>query len=121
MDISLYDADDSPSMGSDANSKILTDTLTEICKIYSLANETGVKAVRYLNHRRGKGNVKVDDVLEVVKRCAHTGLTRIGTELHRRILNDLVLKPKVDMSKPLLVMIVTDGTVSFYDLSCFEG
>lgn len=98
-------------MGSKVNEEILTNTLNEICKIYSLANKTGIKAVRYLNHRQGKGNVGLTDVKEVIRRCAHTGVTRIGTELHRRVLGDLVLNPKVPMIKPLLIMIVTDGTV----------
>lgn len=98
-------------MGSDVNKIILTDTLNEICKIYSLANKTGIKSVRYINQRRGKGNVGVANIQEVIGRCAHTGVTRIGTELQRRILDDFVLKPKVPMIKPVLVMIVTDGTV----------
>lgn len=102
-------------MGSKDNEKILTNTLGEICKIYSLANETGIKAIRYLNNRKGKKDVGLKDVAEVVSRCAHTGVTRIGTELHRRVLGGFVLKPEVPMNKPLLVMIVTDGTVRFYD------
>lgn len=104
-------------MGSKANGEILTNTLNEICKIYSLANETGIQSVRYLNHRQGKGNVGLKDVKEVISRCAYTGVTRIGTELHRRVLSTLVLNPKVPMSKPLLVIIVTDGTVRYYDIT----
>lgn len=104
-------------MRSEVNANILTNTLNEICKIYSLANETGIKAIRYLNNRKGKKDVKVEDVGEVVRRCAHTGVTRIGTELHNRVLSSFVLGPGVTMSKPLLVMIVTDGTVRCYDIT----
>lgn len=113
IDILLCDADDSPSMGKPEHKRILTNTMKEICKIYSLANNDGIKAVRFLNHRQGKKNVKLDGVSDVMGRCAHTGLSRIGTELHRKVLDSLVLR--ADMSKPLLIIIVTDGTVRLQD------
>lgn len=103
-------------MGKPEHKRILTNAMKEICKIYSLANDSGIKAVRFLNHRQGKKDVKLSDVPVIMDRCAHTGLSRIGTELHRRVLDSLVLK--ADMSKPLLVIIVTDGTVRLQDSLC---
>lgn len=106
------DTDDSTSMGSDTNKETLKRTLTEICEIYNLANHTGIKAVRYVNNLRGKKNVSTAaDVEEVVNRCAHVGVSRIGTELHKRIILDFVLKP--GMVKPLLVIIIANGTVRY--------
>lgn len=103
-------------MGRREHKRILANTMKEICKIYSLANTDGIKAVRFLNHRQGKKNVKLSGVSDVMGRCAHTGLSRIGTELHRRVLDTLVIKAA--MSKPLLVVIVTDGTVRLRDYLC---
>lgn len=106
------DTDDSTSMGTDTNKETLKRTLTEICEIYNLANHTGIKAVRYVNNLRGKKNVSTAaDVEEVVNRCAHVGVSRIGTELHKRIILDFVLKP--GMVKPLLVIIIANGTVRY--------
>lgn len=104
--------DDSASMGSDMNKETLKKTLTEICDIYKLANKSGIKAVRYVNHTRGKKDVVTAlDLEEVVKRCAPVGVSRIGTELYKRIILDFVLKPKIEMVKPLLVIIIASGTV----------
>lgn len=113
-------ADDSNSMGSDENKETLKKTLTEICDIYRLANKNGIKAVRYVNNARGKKNVVTPQhVEEVVKRCARVGVSRIGTELHKKIILDFVLKPDPAMAKPLLVIIIANGTVrrcDIYDL-----
>jgi hypothetical protein len=122
MDLSvltLYDLviliDDSTSMGSTRNVETLKKTLEQICQIYSLANPTdGIKSIRFINHHKGKGKVKKENVDEVVSRCSHVGVTRIGTELHRKVLIPFVLGSKekmITMTKPLLVMVITDGTV----------
>lgn len=108
-------------MGSDMNKETLKKTLTEICDIYKLANKNGIKAVRYVNNVRGKKNVVTAlDLEEVVRRCARVGVSRIGTELHKRIILDFVLKLEPAMVKPLLVIIIANGTVylpnSYYPL-----
>lgn len=114
------DKDDSTSMGSNTNKETLKKTLTEICDIYNLANHTGIKAVRYVNNLRGKKDVSTAaDVEEVVNRCAHVGVSRIGTELHKRIIVDFVLKPV--MVKPLLVIIIANGTVRYWNPSLDLG
>lgn len=97
-------------MRSHTNKEILKKTLTEICDIYNLANDTGIKSVRYVNSSRGKKDVSTaPDIEEVIKRCASIGLSRIGTELHKKIVLDFVLKP--GMVKPLLVIIIASGKV----------
>jgi len=122
MDLSvltLYDIviliDDSTSMASKGNIETLKNILKQICQIYSLANPTdGIKSIRFINHHKGKGKVKIENVDEVVGRCSRVGVTRIGTELHRKVLIPFALGSKektVAMTRPLLVMVITDGTV----------
>jgi hypothetical protein len=87
--------------------------LQQVADIYTLANPSGIKSVRFLNHRQGKANVKKEDVPGVIGRCAWIGLTMMGSELRRKILLPFVLKDVAAMKKPLLVMIITDGQVRF--------
>lgn len=89
--------------------EVLKLTLEAIIGVYILANPTGLKSVRYINHRQGKRDVVQADVPEIISRMSGTGVSRIGTELHRRILDDLVLKR--EMTRPLLVIVITDGQV----------
>ncbi|KAI5851644.1 hypothetical protein DFP73DRAFT_629072 [Morchella snyderi] len=116
--LTLYDMvvliDDSSSMKLQENAKriaTLERTLQQIADIYTLANPTGIKSVRFLNHRQGKGNVKKEDVPAVIGRCAWIGLTMMGSELRRKVLQPFVLKDITALKKPLLVMIITDGQV----------
>lgn len=111
-------------MASGESTKTLRNTLKEIVQIYNLANENGIKSIRFINHHKGKGNVKLGDLENVVDRCSRVGVTRIGTELHRKILIPFALgskEKKVTMTKPLLVMVITDGTVSLYIKHCFSS
>lgn len=126
--------DDSTSMGSKENIETLKKTLEQILEIYSLANipkganaTDGIKSVRFINHRQGKGKFKNEHLDEVVNRSSYVGVTRIGTELHRKVLLPFVLGEKlrpVTMTKPLLVIVITDGTVrsliSWYDFWTLE-
>lgn len=88
----------------------LEHTLDEITKIYDLANNTGIPSVRFFNFKRGKKNVTNNKVAELFKDRIYQGTTMIGTALETRVLKPFVFGK--NMEKPLLVMCVTDGTVS---------
>ena len=106
--------DDSDSMINEENGKRketliqFIDHITEIC---SMANESGISALRFMNSRGGKKNWtgKSKDYLD---HHSYGGVTRIGTELKKKILDKYAIG-NPNQSKPLLVLIVTDGTVCF--------
>jgi hypothetical protein len=107
--------DDSSSMKYDEGGKrqdTLKQVLSEVASIYSLARTNGIRSVRFLNTKQGKKDVNSARVEEVLK-VPYYGLTRIGTELKRKILNPFVLKDGLTMEKPILAMIITDGDVRY--------
>ena len=84
----------------------LVDHITEIC---SMANESGILAMRFINSGGGKKHwtEKSRDYLD---HHSYGGATRIGTELKKKIL-DKFATGNPNQSKPLLVIIITDGGV----------
>ena len=90
----------------------LKQVLTEVANIYSLARTSGIRSVRFLNTKQGKKDVNPARVEEVLK-VQYYGLTKIGTELKRKILTPFVLKDGLTMEKPVLAMIITDGDVRY--------
>jgi len=82
------------------------DHITEIC---SMANESGILAMRFMNNGGGKKNWtgKSKDYLD---HHSYGGVTRIGTELKKKILDKFAIENS-NQSRPLLVLIVTDGAV----------
>ncbi|PUU80831.1 hypothetical protein B9Z19DRAFT_1106808 [Tuber borchii] len=114
--LTLYDVailiDDSDSMiyeerGARKNTLIqFVDHITEIC---SMANESGLLAMRFMNGRRGKKNW-TGKSQEYLNNHSYGGLTRIGTALKEKIL-DLFAIGNPNQRKPLLVLIITDGAV----------
>lgn len=103
--------DDSDSMKYEENGeriKTVQKTLDNIANVYGLARDQGIITVRFLNAPQGKKNVTVKTVKSVLKNHNYGGVTRIGTELKKKILDRFVTN---DMAKPLLIMIITDGAV----------
>lgn len=92
-----------------ARIKTLQKILNAIAEIYNLARDRGILTVRFLNATKGKKNVTVQTVKTVIKGHDYGGVTRIGTELKKKILDKFVLG--IEMKKPLLVMVITDGEV----------
>lgn len=92
-----------------ARIKTLQKILNAIAEIYNLARDRGILTVRFLNASKGKKNVTAQTVKTVIKGHDYGGVTRIGTELKKKILDKFVLG--IDMKKPLLVMVITDGAV----------
>lgn len=111
--------DDNSSMRVDqANNlriKILQQVLDVIKYIYyvsQLPTNKKVKAIRFLNN--GPGAIDVDET-NFPSAIAHStddydGITMIGTELDKQILGTPLVADT--MTRPLLVMIITDGNVS---------
>jgi len=89
--------------------KTLIQFIDHITEIYSMANESGILAMRFMNGYRGKKNWtgKSQDYLDGHN---YGGLTRIGTALKEKILDKFAIGNS-KQSKPLLVLIVTDGAV----------
>jgi len=114
--LTLYDVailiDDSDSMiyeEKGSRKKTLIQFIDHITDIYQMANESGILAMRFMNGRRGKKNW-TGKSQEYLNEHSYGGLTRIGTALKEKIL-DLFVIGNPNQSKPLLVLIVTDGAV----------
>lgn len=107
-------ADDSASMANERIMEALRGTLKLICGIYSHINANGVRSVRYINSERGKARVTTEKVDAVIEGCARVGLSRVGTELRRKVLQPFALKEGAVMTKPLLVIVISDGTVRLF-------
>ena len=82
------------------------DHITEIC---SMASGSGILAMRFMNRGGGKKNW-TGESKDYLDHHSYGGVTRIGTELKKKILDKFVIgNPR--QSKPFLVLIVTDGGV----------
>ena len=92
-----------------ARKKTLIQFIDNITEIYSMANESGILAITFMNDRGGKKNW-TGRLEEYLDQHAKGGLARIGTELKRRILDTFVIG-NPSQKKPLLVLIVTAGVV----------
>ncbi|KAG0128934.1 hypothetical protein HOY82DRAFT_671393 [Tuber indicum] len=115
--LTLYDVailiDDSDSMIYEEGGKrkeTLVKYIDNITEIYSMAKELGILAMRFMNGPKGKRNWVGESSKEYLDQHKYGGVTRIGTELKRKIL-DILVTGKTDQARPLLVLIVTDGAV----------
>lgn len=97
----------------------LKKVMKAVGEVYTHANVDGVNQVKFLNVAKGKLNVTGDKTgfLDTHK---WGGVTRIGSELKRKILDPRVYSKTADvpMTKPLLVVVITDGTVRKH--CCFQ-
>jgi len=104
--------DDSNSMISEeggARKETLIKFVDHITEAYSMANESGILAMRFMNGRGGKKKW-TGKSREYLEKHNYEGLTRIGTELKKKIL-DFYAIGNSKQSKPLLVLIVTNSAV----------
>lgn len=92
--------------------KTLTRAVDDITAIYDLANPTGIKAIKFINAKQGLTDVTNDDWKLAFQGRIYRGVSRVGTALHQTILKQLVWKNP--MTKPLLILIMTDGDVSSF-------
>ena len=105
--------DDSDSMIREENGqrkKNLAEFIDHIKEICSTANRSSTLAMRFMNRARDIENW-AREKQEYLDHDSYGGLTRIGTELKKILDNFAVGSP--NQSKPLLVLIVTDGAVCF--------
>ena len=82
------------------------DHITEIC---SMANESGILAMRFINSCRGKNNW-TGTSQDYLDRHYYGGPSKIGTAVKEKVLDRFAIG-NPSQSKPLLVLIVTDGVV----------
>lgn len=88
--------------------KTLKQTLQQIANVYGLARIEGIQSVRFLNTPRGRKNVTSTAVGPTLDNHNYGGVTRIGNELKKKILDKFI---SAEMGRPLLVIVITDGSV----------
>lgn len=88
----------------------LKETMEEITTVYQLANKAGIIAVEFINATEGLRGVGKEDWKKCFEDIKYDGVTPIGTSLKRKILDKFVWN--APMTKPLVVIIITDGEVS---------
>ncbi|KAF8533703.1 hypothetical protein BDD12DRAFT_913926 [Trichophaea hybrida] len=88
----------------------LVRVLQGVCEVYGHANPTGVVSVKFLNFPKGRKNV-TSSKLKFMDSHRWGGVTRIGSELKRKILDSFVYSRERKMEKPLLVITITDGEI----------
>lgn len=93
----------------------LLDVLKGVCEVYDLSHDDGIPSVSFFNKATTEENVKKDDVAALKTKTPWQGLTRIGTELKKKVLDKHVFDGKIvrEMDEPLLVIVITDGEVKF--------
>jgi hypothetical protein len=89
--------------------------LQGVCEVYDHANPSGVASVKFLNYPKGRKNV-TSTKLKFMDTHKWGGVTRIGSELKRKILDSFVYARGLKMEKPLLVITITDGEVGLKDM-----
>ena len=92
--------------------KILIQLIDHITEIYSITDESGIPAMAFINHGRGKKNW-IGESQEYLDRHSNSGVTRIWTALKQRILDEFVVR-NPNQSKPLLVFIITHSAVCLF-------
>jgi hypothetical protein len=91
--------------------------LQAIAEMYVHTRPEGILSVSFLNGNRSRKNVRPGDVQTMIEKHTWRGVSRIGTELERKILDRFVYEPKIvprelkAREKPLLIMTITDGQV----------
>jgi hypothetical protein len=87
----------------------LKKVLKEITEIYSLARTDGIVSARFFNTRSRRENVHPGKGDILPNKC-YPGLSMIGAELRKKILEPFVynrkMDPKDDANKPLLAVII---------------
>lgn len=84
----------------------------DITSVYDLANPSGIRSIEFVNRATGLWHVRSEDWRKESSGVQYDGMSRIGTALKLKILDQYVWKNK--MTKPLLVIIITDGDVSLW-------
>ncbi len=113
FDVVLY-IDDSGSMAFEENGARITDLkliLSRVAFAASLFDDDGVQ-VRFMKSPIQGDNIRSEQqVNDLVSRVHFAGLTPIGTELKKKIVDPLLIQPARagQLRKPVLVITITDG------------
>ncbi|KAB8343184.1 hypothetical protein FH972_022774 [Carpinus fangiana] len=115
-DIIIY-VDDSGSMAFEENGERIDDlklVLQRVCYAATLFDQDGI-SVRFMNtqlpHGVGDHITSEDQINRMMSNVKFSGLTPMGRELRRKVIDDIVLKQARSggLKKPVLVITVTDG------------
>ncbi|KAJ3117782.1 hypothetical protein HDU96_005563 [Phlyctochytrium bullatum] len=116
--LALYDivffCDDSGSMRFEEGGSRVDDLQLIIGRIAEFAcsfDDDGI-SVRFMNSPVVGDRLRTpDDIQSLIARVNFSGLTPLGTQLERKVLNPFVLDPasQRQLRKPVLVIVVTDG------------
>lgn len=104
----------------DKRRQTLNMVLQHVCEVYECTRPQGVLSVKWFNDRQGRKDVtKAKAEGDQLKNHPCSGVTRIGTELKKKIIDKFVYNGK-DMEKPLLVIVITDGKVEGEKIGLLE-
>ena len=84
--------------------------IDHITEIRSMPNESDMLSMRFMNGGGGGKKSWTGEWQQYLDRHSYGGVSRIGAELTKKILDRLVIG-NPNQSKPLLVLIVTGRTV----------
>ncbi|KAJ3117781.1 hypothetical protein HDU96_005562 [Phlyctochytrium bullatum] len=113
-EIIVFFCDDSGSMQQEEGGSRIDDLRSIIERVAEFAcalDEDGI-SVRFMNSPLSGDHLRTHaDIHTLLSRVPFTGLTPLGTQLHRRVIDPLVLHPAHHrhLRKPVLVLIITDG------------
>jgi hypothetical protein len=113
----IFFCDDSGSMAFEEQGERIDDLkliLEQVCSIATLFDDDGM-TVRFMNSPlEGNGIKTAEDVKQLINQIKFQGMTPIGTNLHSKVLNPLVVQPAKAgrLDKPVLLFVITDGEPS---------
>lgn len=97
----------------------LKDTLERVATFATILSTDGI-SLRLLNHNEDdKGDfdhlITVKSITKKLEKIQCSGNTKLGTILEKKIIKPMILDKagKGELKKPVIVVIITDGEVSF--------
>lgn len=121
VSLALYDivfyCDDSGSMAFGDNGERVDDLkfiLNRVAEIATMFDDDGI-VVRFMNSRtEGNGIKSAAEVNALIGKISFNGMTPLGSELDRKIIQPMVLSQAMSgsMMKPVMVIAITDGEPS---------
>src|SRR3984957_9295168 len=104
-------------MNQEARIAALKDPLSRVAEIAAILEPAGI-SVRFLNYKNDLrfDNLTVVNIREKINKAKFDGLTRIGTVLEEKIIRPMIFNKVSEgrFKKPLIVVVITDGSVSRY-------
>jgi hypothetical protein len=109
-------------MSDNKHMPVLNDTLERVAKFATKLNEHGIY-IQLLNHHsyenRGAYRLKTEEeVRDRINKIRCEGNTRLGSVLYEKVVMPMIIS-KVEkhlFKKPMIVVIITDGEVSWLPL-----